>query len=126
MATPDLGIDELLDDLNEMVGGNTSNVTTDSVPTSQRNLGGFQDMSSEEIEQFQNSQEYKEYKANIHEAVDKGPNMHGKTVQDIMGLSNKRDILGYSYNSLEHYDIDIEIYEDIVAQSPVMQQTLEE
>ena len=126
MATPDLGIDELLDDLNEMVGGNTSNVTADSVPTSQRNLGGFQDMSSEEREQFQNSQEYKEYKANIHEAVDKGPNMHGKTVQDIMGLSNKRDILGYSYNSLEHYDIDIEIYEDIVAQSPVMQQTLEE
>ena len=50
MATPDLGIDELLDDLNEMVGGNTSNVTADSVPTSQRNLGGFQDMSSEEIE----------------------------------------------------------------------------
>ena len=29
MAAPDLGVDELVDDLNEVGGGNTSNGTTD-------------------------------------------------------------------------------------------------
>lgn len=90
------------------------------------NHGGFQDMTSEEIEQFQKSYEFNEYKADIVEAVDVKANMHGKTVQDVLGLSNRKDVIGYSYNALEHYDIDLEIYEDIVAQSPVMQQTLEE
>lgn len=125
MATDTLGIDELLDDLDDIVESSRV-VQQDGVSGPQRNLGGFQDMTNEEIEQFQNSQEYKEFKADVHEAVEKTANMHGKTVQEIMGLSNRREQIGYSYNSLEHYDIDIEIYEDIVAQSPVMQQTLEE
>ena len=115
--------DDLLDDLDDMDG---NNVTTDSVKASQRNLGGFQDMSSEEIEQFQNSQEYKEYKADIEEATHKAANFNGKTVQEIMGLSNKKEAIGYSYNALEHYDVDLDIYQDIVDQSPVMQATLEE
>ena len=113
--------DDLLDDLD--VNGQ---VSTQEISPSQRNIGGFQDMSSEEIEQFQNSQEYKEYKADIEEATDKPANFRGKSVQEILGLSNRKESLGYSYNALEHYDIDLEIYEDIVAQSPVMQQTLEE
>lgn len=92
----------------------------------QTNVDRFQNMTSEEIEQFQSSQEYKEYKADIEEAIDTPANLKGKTVQEIMGLSNKKDIIGYSYNALEHYDIDIDIYEDIVDQSPVMQRTLEE
>lgn len=83
-------------------------------------------MSSEQIEQFQNSQEYKEFKADITEATDVKANLQGKTVQEIMGLSNRKETLGYSYNALEHYDVDIDIYNDIVDQSPVMQQTLEE
>lgn len=117
----DLGIDELLDDLE------TDGVATaDSVSNSQRNVGGFQDMSDEEIKNFQNSNEYKEFKADIHEAIQKGPNYQGKTVQDILGLSNRKEALGYSYNALEHYDVDIDIYQDIVDQSPVMQATLEE
>jgi uncharacterized protein with von Willebrand factor type A (vWA) domain len=115
---------ELIDDEdNEFVDASTS---TDSISDAQRKLGGFQDMSSEEIEQFQQSQDYKEYKADIEEATDIAANMNGKTVQEIMGLSNRKDAIGYSYNALEHYDIDIDIYEDIVMQSPVMQATLEE
>ena len=117
--------DDLLDDLEE-IDNIVDSVSTDSVSSVQKNIGGFQDMTSEEIEQFQSSQEYKEYKADIEEAVDTPANLRGKTVQEIMGLSNKKDIIGYSYNALEHYDVDIDIYQDIVDQSPVMQQTLEE
>ena len=88
--------------------------------------GGYEDMTDEEIEQFQNSTEYKEFKADIEEAVDTKANMHGKTVQEILGLSERKAALTYSYNSVEHYDVDIDIYEDIVDQSPVMQATLDE
>lgn len=117
--------DDLLDEMDDLDENNGA-VHTNSVSGPQRNLGGFQDMTSEEIEQFQSSQEYQEYKADIEEAVDTAANMKGKTVQEIMGLSNRKDIIGYSYNALEHYDVDIDIYQDIVDQSPVMQQTLEE
>lgn len=121
-----LGFDELLDELDEIASASSSSVSTNSVSPVQKKIGGFQDMSSDEIEQFQSSQEYKEYKADIEEAVNTPANMKGKTVQEIMGLSNRRDTIGYSYNALEHYDVDIDIYQDIVDQSPVMQQTLEE
>ena len=107
--------DDLLDDIEE-------SVTTDST----KSFGSLKDMTSEEIQQFQSSQEYKEYKADIEEAVNTPANLRGKTVQEIMGLSNKKDVIGYSYNALEHYDVDLDIYQDIVDQSPVMQQTLEE
>ena len=118
-----LDFDDLMDEFEDEI---TSSVQTDSVNGIQKNLGGFQDMSSEQIEQFQNSQEYKEFKADITEATDVKANLQGKTVQEIMGLSNRKETLGYSYNALEHYDVDIDIYNDIVDQSPVMQQTLEE
>lgn len=117
--------DDLLDEMDDLDEVDNT-VHINSVSNPQRNLGGFQDMTSEEIEQFQSSQEYQEYKADIEEAVDTVANMKGKTVQEIMGLSNRKDILGFSYNALEHYDVDIDIYQDIVDQSPVMQQTLEE
>ena len=110
--------DDLLDDIEEINGS----TTTDSV----KSFGNLKDMTSEEIEQFQSSQEYKEYKADIEEAVHTPANLKGKTVQEIMGLSNKKDVIGYSYNALEHYDVDLDIYQDIVDQSPVMQQTLED
>ena len=88
--------------------------------------GSLKDMTSEEIEAFQGSREYKEFKADVQEATDTPANMQGRTVQEIMGLSNRNEAIGYSYNALEHYDIDLDIYEDIVNQSPVMQNTLEE
>ena len=118
-----LDFDDLMDEFEDEI---TSSAQTDSVNSIQKNFGGFQDMSSEQIEQFQNSQEYKEFKADITEATDVKANLQGKTVQEIMGLSNRKETLGYSYNALEHYDVDIDIYNDIVDQSPVMQQTLEE
>ena len=118
-----LDFDDLMDEFEDEI---TSSAQTDSVNGIQKNFGGFQDMSSEQIEQFQNSQEYKEFKADITEATDVKANLQGKTVQEIMGLSNRKETLGYSYNALEHYDVDIDIYNDIVDQSPVMQQTLEE
>lgn len=119
-----LDFDDLMDEFEDEL--ENSGVQTDSVNSFQKNIGGFQDMSSEQIEQFQNSQEYKEFKADITEATDVKANLHGKTVQEIMGLSNRKEALGYSYNALEHYDVDLDIYNDIVDQSPVMQQTLEE
>lgn len=119
--------DDLMDEIDEVEDEYADvPISTDSISDAQRQLGGFQDMTSEEIAQFQQSQDYKEYKADIEEATDIAANMKGKTVQEIMGLSNRKDAIGYSYNALEHYDIDLDIYEDIVAQSPVMQQTLEE
>ena len=102
------------------------NLDLDGLISEIDNINNFNNMTFEEIEQFQNSQEYKEYKADIEEAVDRKVNMKGKTVQEILGLSNKTDSIRYSYNALEHYDIDLDIYEDIVSQSPVMQQTLED
>ena len=118
-----LDFDDLMDEFEDEL---ISEAQTDSISGFQKNIGGFQDMSSEQIEQFQNSQEYKEFKADITEATDVKANLHGKTVQEIMGLSNRKEALGYSYNALEHYDVDLDIYNDIVDQSPVMQQTLEE
>ena len=118
-----LDFDDLMDEFEDEL---ISEPQTDSISSFQKNIGGFQDMSSEQIEQFQNSQEYKEFKADITEATDVKANLHGKTVQEIMGLSNRKEALGYSYNALEHYDVDLDIYNDIVDQSPVMQQTLEE
>lgn len=118
-----LDFDDLMDEFEDEV---ISSAQTDSINDIQKNIGGFQDMSSEQIEQFQNSQEYKEFKADITEATNVKANLQGKTVQEIMGLSNRKETLGYSYNALEHYDVDIDIYNDIVDQSPVMQQTLEE
>ena len=118
-----LDFDDLMDEFEDEV---ISSAQTDSINGIQKNIGGFQDMSSEQITQFQISQEYKEFKADITEATDVKANLQGKTVQEIMVLSNRKETLGYSYNALEHYDVDIDIYNDIVDQSPVMQQTLEE
>lgn len=92
----------------------------------QKNIGGFQDMTSEQIEEFQKSKEYNEYKAKFEGEEAVRPNYQGKTVQEILGLKNRKDTIGYSYNAMKHYEVDLEIYEDIVEQSPVMQQTLEE
>ena len=81
--------------------------------------------SSEDESELQNSQQFEQYKANIQDVTQsQSANMNGKTVEEILNLSNKNEGLGYSYNSLEHYSVDIDIYEDIVNQSPIMQETL--
>ena len=121
----DLDFDELFDEDELMELQQQSSVHTNST-ASNRQHGGFEKMNDEEVEQFHQSQEFQDYKAEIIEATDRAPNMKGKTVQDIMGLTDRRDSVGYSYNALQHYDIDLEIYRDIVDQSPIMQATLEE
>lgn len=84
------------------------------------------DMTEEDREKFQNSQEYKDYSATVHETTEKQANMYGKSVEEVMGLTSMRERLGYSFNSIKCYQVDIEDYMDFVDQSPVMQQTLEE
>ena len=106
-------------DLDELEESNSETAATVSGSS-------LKDMTEEEIEAFKSSKEYKEYKADIKEITHSPANMQGKTVQEVMGLSNRNDAVVYSYNALEHYDIDIDIYEDIVRQSPIMQQTLQE
>ena len=123
----DLFDDDELDDMLQAIeeegedGGSTATVDGQGSVFS-----GLKGMTDEEIKQFHDSQEYREFKADIEEATDTPANMRGKTVQETMGLSNRREAVGYSYNALEHYEVDLEIYQDIVDQSPVMQQTLEE
>lgn len=53
-------------------------------------------------------------------------NENGTTVAEILGLSKLSKYNRMTHNSIERYDIDIEIYQDIVDQSPVIQQTLED
>ena len=122
---PDL--DNLLDDLfdddffNNIGNGGVVKKAPVPDPNSE-----FAEMSSEEIDKFKESAEYKEYKADVVEAVNQKVNLKGKTVQEVMGLTDRKSSVGYSYNALEHYDIDLEIYQDIVDQSPVMQRTLQD
>jgi uncharacterized protein with von Willebrand factor type A (vWA) domain len=84
---------------------------------------GTSQMSEEELKNFQSTSEYNQYKADVEESVIK-PNTQGKTVQEILGLSNLKAGMGYSFNAFDHYDIDIEIYNDIYDTSPVMQDTV--
>lgn len=99
-----------------------SNGSAESVTKAQ----SLEDMTEEEIEIFKQSDTYNEYKAEVTEVSDVKANMKGKTVQEIMSLADRDKSIGYSYNSLEHFDIEIDIYQDIVDQSPVMQDTVEE
>lgn len=119
----DLGIDELMDDFDneDMASGQSTAVTG-----KQREIGGFQSMSEDDIKQFHESNEYQEYKAEVTEATDIKANRNGKTVQEILGLSNKKDGIGYSHNAIECYTVDLEIFEDIAATSIQMQETIRE
>lgn len=88
-------------------------------------LGGFENMSNNELGKFKDSNEYKNYSAEIDNDNIK-TNIHGKTVQEILGLSNIKESVTQSFNAFEHYDVDIEFYQDIVDTSPVMQKTIED
>lgn len=94
--------------------------TGDAAPKS------LEEMTEEEREAFKNSNEYKEFAAQIAEDKMIEGNMQGRNVQEILGLTALKESVGYSYNALRCISADLEIYEDIVEQSPVMQHTLEE
>lgn len=87
-------------------------------------LGGFETMSEEDVEKFKQSNEYKNYSAEVDNENIKA-NIHGKTVQEILGLSNLKESVRQSFNAFEHYDVDLEFFQDIVDTSPVMQDTIE-
>lgn len=88
-------------------------------------LGGFENMSEKDVEDFKQSDDYKNYSAEIDNDNIKA-DMHGKTVQEILGLTNLKESVKQSFNAFEHYDVDLEFYQDIVDTSPVMQNTIEE
>lgn len=87
-------------------------------------LGGFESMSEKDIKDFKNSNEYKNYSAEIDNENIKA-NMQGKTVQEILGLTNLKESVRQSFNAFEHSDVDLMFYEDVVDTSPVMQNTIE-
>lgn len=86
----------------------------------------FSEMTAEERAEFEASKEYQEYKAHMVNDTPIEGNLNGRSVRETLGLSDLKKTLSYSFNSIKCWITDIENYEDILAQSPVMQQTLEE
>lgn len=111
---------ELEDDLSSI----DSQQTKVSEIAGKHGLGGFESMSEEDIEDFKKSADYKNYSAQV-DNVNIKANMHGKSVQEILGLSNLKENIKQSFNAFEHTDVDLWIFEDIVATSPVMQDTID-
>lgn len=118
--------DELFDDLfeDDSVEADSMNSTPTSEIAGKYGLGGFESMSEKDVEDFKKSDDYKNYSAEIDNDNIKA-DMHGKTVQEILGLSNLKESVKQSFNAFEHYDVDLEFYQDIVDTSPVMQNTIE-
>ena len=81
-------------------------------------------LTENEIDDFKKSEEYKKYSATVDNENIK-INRQGKTVQEIFGLRNLKESVNLSFNSFEHTDLDIDFLNDIVDNSPVMQETLE-
>lgn len=77
------------------------------------------------VNEFINSEEFNKYKVSNTQS-DTIANYKGATVQDILGLTNLKDDKRLSLNSIEHFDIDIEMYNQILEQSPILQDTLAE
>ena len=91
------------------------------------NLGGIGSMSEKDMEAFKNSNEYKNYSANVNNENDNAKvNMSGKNIQEILGLSDLHENTKQSFNVFEHTEVDLWILEDIIETSPVMQDTMEE
>lgn len=122
----DLFDDDLFEDMDDSSSELDSNQQTGvNQLAGKYNLGGFETMSEEDVEKFKNSSEYKNYSAEIDNDNIKA-NMHGKTVQEILGLSQLKESVKQSFNAFEHYDVDIEIFQDVVDTSDEMQQIIEE
>jgi uncharacterized protein with von Willebrand factor type A (vWA) domain len=121
---------EDLDDLQDEYGeASTDSLVQQSSPLSglakEHNLGGFEGMDQTAIQNFQNSAEYNSYKADVSDNLVTA-NSQGKTVQEIFGLSSLKESVHQSFHAFEHYDVDLEFYQDIYDTSPIMQQTVQE
>lgn len=126
----DLEFDEdELDDLEEDYESGSAPVQNQGMLgdiASKHGLGLPANMTEDELKKFKESDEYKQFRTEVDTEHTKVANYQGKTVQEIFGLSNKKDALSYSFNAFEHFDIDIEIYKDIYDTSTVMQNTVTE
>ena len=121
---------EDLDDLDEGYDDSASPIKTyQSNPLAglagEHNLGGFSGMDETAINDFHNSSEFKNYKAEVADNLSVA-NSQGKSVQEIFGLTSLKESVHQSFNAFEHYDVDIEFYQDIYDTSPIMQQTVQE
>ena len=58
-------------------------------------LGGFASMSEKDVEDFKQSDDYKNYSAEIDNDNIKA-DMHGKTVQEILGLTNLKESVKFA------------------------------
>ena len=64
------------------------------------NLAGkkIEDMTDEEIEKFKNSSDYKEFSAKFVQTEDNEGNMNGRSVQEVLGLTDKKKSVKYPMN----------------------------
>lgn len=127
MNDNDLFDDDLFEDEDEYDSPDVDSVKPSGINqiAGKYGLGGFETMSEKDVEDFKQSDDYKNYSAEIDNDNIKA-NIHGKTVQEILGLTNLKESVKQSFNAFEHYDVDLEFYQDIVDTSPVMQNTIEE
>ena len=124
-SNEDLFDDDLFEDEDDNVSESSSGHQAGiNQMAGKHGLGGFESMSEEDVKDFKNSAEYKNYSAEIDNDNIKA-NRNGKTVQEILGLSNLKESVKQSFNAFEHYDVDLEFYQDIVDTSPVMQDTIQ-
>lgn len=123
MNKDDLFDDDLFDDEVDEDSPDTDSMQGVSGIANKYGLGGFESMSEKDMEDFKNSNEYKNYSAEIDNENIKA-NMQGKTVQEILGLTNLKESVRQSFNAFEHSDVDLMFYEDVVDTSPVMQNTI--
>ena len=84
----------------------------------------LEDMTEEEKEEFRNSEKYKNLSAKFKNSST--VNRNGKSIEDILNLSDRHSRLRYSYNSIKSIIEEIELYEEMVDDSPLMQKTIAE
>ncbi len=78
----------------------------------------------EKVNAFLQAEAEQESIPEIEDAPNIEANLNGQNIREILGLSDKSAIARYYHNSVKCWPTDIEEYEDIVAQSPTMQVTL--
>lgn len=65
--------------------------------------------------------------SNVNDIViqdEAGKNLNGKTATEVLGLDNGKS--SKNHQSIKHYEVDLDMYDDIFSYSPVMQESVEE
>jgi len=82
------------------------------------NINLWEDVSEEEKAQELERLRVRDSNATIKE------NLNGKSTQEVLGLTNLKKAIVYKFNAIKCDITDVEDYEDILAESPVMQNTV--